>query len=210
MPPDSGGRAGHFPPSGHERHTSTAAPSAGPAPDLNGKGLPDLRGMAAVVMGVSGSGKTVLAQRLSAALGLPYAEADEFHSPECIAAMAGGTALTDEDRLPWLGRLRDWMGRPEQAGGGVVTCSALKRSYRDVLRQAPVRVVFLHVVAAAGPIETRMRSREHFMPAALLPSQLAALEPLGPDEDGVELPNDATLEDLTARALQALRTLTAR
>ena len=190
------------------------ARSAGPAPGPDATGrpaaLPDLRGVAAVVMGVSGSGKTVLAQRLSAALGLPYAEADEFHSPECIAAMAGGTALTDEDRLPWLGRLRDWMGRPEQAGGSVVTCSALKRSYRDVLREAPVRVVFLHVVAAAGPIETRMRSREHFMPAALLPSQLAALEPLQPDEVGVQLSNDATLEDLTARALDALRVLAAR
>lgn len=167
-------------------------------------GLPGMTGVAAVIMGVSGSGKTALAERLSAALGLPYAEADEFHAPEAIAKMAGGTPLTDEDRWPWLRRMRDWMGEPAQATGSIVTCSALKRSYRDVLREAPVRVVFLHVAAEVEEVEERMLAREHFMPASLLPSQLATLEPLEADEDGAVLHNGSTLEDLTERALRVL------
>lgn len=99
--------------------------------------LPDLTGTAVVVMGVSGSGKTALALRLMDVLQLPYAEADEFHSAEAIAKMRGGTPLTDEDRWPWLCRLRSWMSEPTQSGGCIVTCSALRRSYRDLLSDAP-------------------------------------------------------------------------
>lgn len=166
--------------------------------------LPDLTGTAVVVMGVSGSGKTALALRLMDVLQLPYAEADEFHSAEAIEKMRGGTPLTDEDRWPWLRRLRAWMSEPAQAGGCIVTCSALKRSYRDLLSDAPVRVRFLHVQAETTDIQDRMAERHHFMPPALLASQVATLEPLQPDEDGVLLRNDATLADLTERALRAL------
>lgn len=166
--------------------------------------VPDLAGTAVVVMGASGSGKTVLAMRLAEALGVPYAEADDFHSAEAVAKMAGGTPLTDKDRWPWLRRIRDWMSESPQARGAVVTCSALKHSYRDLLSEAPVRVRFLHVDAPEDVIRQRMARRRHFMPPALLASQFATLEPLQPDEDGAVLPNDSTMEDLTERALRAL------
>lgn len=166
--------------------------------------VPDLAGTAVVVMGASGSGKTVLALRLAEALGVPYAEADDFHSAEAIAKMAGGTPLTDEDRWPWLRRIRDWMSERPQGRGAVVTCSALKRSYRDLLSAAPVRVRFLHVDAPEEVVRERMELRRHFMPPSLLASQFATLEPLQPDEDGVVLPNRGTMEELTERALRAL------
>ena len=165
---------------------------------------PDLAGTALVVMGASGSGKTVLALRLAEALGVPYAEADDFHSAEAVATMAGGTPLTDEDRWPWLRRLRDWMSERAQARGAVVTCSALKRSYRDLLSAAPVRVRFLYVTAPEELVRSRMAARVHFMPPSLLDSLLATLEPLQPDEDGVVLANDSSLDDLVERALHAL------
>ena len=171
--------------------------------------LPRLRGTAVVVMGISGSGKSVLALRLAEVLGVPCAEADDFHSAEAVAKMHGGTPLTDEDRWPWLERIRTWLGEPGQAEGCIVTCSALKRSYRDLLCTAPLRVVFLHVDADLARIEERMALRRHFMPPSLLPSQAAALEPLEADEDGFVLCNDSTCEDLTERALRALVARTA-
>lgn len=155
-----------------------------------------------VVMGVSGSGKSTLAEALAAELKLPMAEADEFHPPENIAKMASQTPLTDEDRWPWLEALRDWMSA-RAVTGSVITCSALRRSYRDLLRTAQGRVVFLHVDVEIPRLSTRLAHRSgHFMPAALLESQLHTLEPLDPDEDGVALPNDTTIDDL----LQAART----
>lgn len=166
--------------------------------------VPDLAGSAVVVMGTSGSGKTVLAMRLAEALGVPYAEADDFHSAEAVAKMAGGTPLTDKDRWPWLRRIRDWIAEHAPAEGAVLTCSALKRSYRDFLSEAPVRVRFLHLAAKDGVVHRRMVSRTHFMPPALLASQVATLEPLQPDEDGVVLINDSTLEALMERAVRAL------
>ena len=149
--------------------------------------LPNLTGTAVVVMGVSGSGKTALALRLMDVLQLPYAEADEFHSAEAIAKMRGGTSLTDEGRWPWLRRLRSWMSEPGQSGGCIVTCSALRRSYRDLLSDAPGRTRFLRVEAATVDIQDRMAERHRFMQPALLASQVATLEPLQLDEDGVLL-----------------------
>lgn len=166
--------------------------------------VPDLAGTAVAVMGVSGSGKTVLALRLAAALGVPFAEADEFHSPEAVAKMAGGTPLTDADRLPWLHRIRDWTAGAAAERGAIVTCSALKRSYRDLLRDGPARVVFLHVDAPQSEIRDRMARRRHYMPPTLLHSQAATLEPLEADEPGAVLANDSTVEDLTERALRVL------
>lgn len=155
-----------------------------------------------VLMGISGSGKTVLAERLAARLGVPYAEADEFHPPANIAKMSSGTPLTDEDRWPWLESMRAWMDLEANSGGTVSTCSALKRSYRDLLRGAAGRVVFLHVLAEPGVITERMQARtDHFMPASLLPSQLATLEVLAEDEDGRVLENSGSVDELVERAL---------
>ncbi|MDQ4502882.1 gluconokinase [Sinomonas sp. ASV322] len=133
-----------------------------------------------VVMGVAGSGKTTVAAALADRLGWVLAEADEFHPPANIAKMASGVPLTDEDRWPWLRSIRDWM--TEQARGGrstVLTCSALKHTYRELLAEAEGRVVFAHLDGSPELLAERMSGRSgHFMPTTLLPSQLATLEPL--------------------------------
>jgi gluconokinase len=140
-----------------------------------------------VVMGVSGSGKSTVAGALAGRLGWPMAEADEFHPAANIAKMSAGTPLTDADRAPWLAAIRDWITDRAAAGEStVVTCSALKHAYRDVLREAGARVRFLHLRGAAEVIGERMRYRSgHFMPPSLLRSQFDTLEPLRSDEDGV-------------------------
>ena len=159
-----------------------------------------------VVMGVSGSGKTTVARQLAEHLGWVFAEADEFHSPASVAKMASGVPLDDEDRWPWLADLRDWMDDRAADGRDVVlTCSALKRSYRDVLRGAAPRVRFLHLTADPAVLTERMGSRSgHYMPASLLASQLAALQPLEPDEDGVAVDVDASVADVVRRSAAAL------
>ncbi|GAA1132403.1 gluconokinase [Citricoccus alkalitolerans] len=155
-----------------------------------------------VLMGISGSGKTTLAERLAEELNRSYAEADEFHPRANIDKMASGTPLTDEDRGPWLESIRDWMDAATNAGGTIVTCSALRRTYRDLLRQASGRVIFLHVTCDPAVITDRMEHRlGHFMPAALVPSQLATLEGLGADEDGAELVNSGSVDELVDQAL---------
>ncbi len=159
-----------------------------------------------VVMGVAGSGKTTLATLLRQRLGWPYAEADEFHPPANITKMTTGTPLTDEDRWPWLDAIRDWLTAQTHAGqSSIVTCSALKRVYRDVLRSAEGRVRFVHLTAPPELIERRMAHRSgHFMPSTLLPSQLATLEPLAEEEQGVTVVVDvppAAVADRTLRAL---------
>jgi gluconokinase len=147
-----------------------------------------------VVMGVAGSGKTTIATMLGARLGVGYAEADRFHSEENIVKMSAGIALTDADRAPWLEAIRDWLSAEADAGRpGVVTCSALKRSYRDVLRDARGDVWFVHLTGSPEILAERMGHRTgHFMPTSLLPSQLATLEPLADDEDGMTIDVSAT------------------
>jgi carbohydrate kinase (thermoresistant glucokinase family) len=154
-------------------------------------------------MGVTGSGKSTVAGLLSGRLGWALAEGDDLHPPANIAKMAAGHPLSDDDRWPWLQRVRDWIdaqvadGRP-----GIITCSALKQAYRDVLRDP--HVVFVHLVGSRDVLAGRLAARHgHFMPAQLLDSQLADLEPLGPDEQAVTVdiesrsPADlaATIED---------------
>ncbi len=157
-----------------------------------------------VVMGVAGSGKTTVAAILGERLGWPLAEADEFHSPENVAKMSAGTPLTDEDRQPWLAAIRDWISGTD--GNSVVTCSALRRAYRDVLRQADARVRFVHLDGTRDEIAERMSARtDHFMPLGLLDSQLATLEPLEPDEDAVVVPIEGTPEQIAQTALDALK-----
>jgi gluconokinase len=159
-----------------------------------------------VVMGVSGVGKTTVAQGMSTILGWTFAEGDAFHSEANVAKMASGHPLTDEDRWPWLRSIGEWMSREIAAGrSAVVTCSALRRVYRDLLREGRPEVVFCHLVAGEALIGGRMSHRtDHYMPPSLLPSQLAALEPLEPDEPGVEVPVEGEADEVIARALAAL------
>ncbi|CAL9392287.1 gluconate kinase [Streptomyces sp. DH-12] len=160
-----------------------------------------------VVMGVAGTGKTTIGPLLAARLGVPYAEGDDFHPQSNIAKMSAGTPLTDDDRWPWLDAIGDWaQGR---AGlGGVVSCSALKRSYRDRLRAAAPGVVFVHLTGDRALVEDRMSQRQgHFMPTALLDSQFATLQPLEPDETGIAVDVAGSPEEITERAAAALTSL---
>jgi gluconokinase len=160
-----------------------------------------------VVMGVAGTGKTTIGPLVADALGVPYAEGDDFHPPANIAKMSAGIPLDDADRGPWLDAIGDWAhGR---AGlGGVVSSSALKRAYRDRLRAAAPGVVFLHLTGDRELIAARMAERKgHFMPTALLDSQFATLEPLQADEAGVAVDVLGTPHEITERAVAALRGL---
>ncbi|MEO7129762.1 MAG: gluconokinase [Dermatophilaceae bacterium] len=169
-----------------------AAPS--PAPDI------------VIVMGVSGSGKTTVAEGVAAAMGWDFAEGDDFHSAANVAKMHSGHPLTDDDRWPWLESIGDWISA-KVAGGesAVVTCSALRRAYRDLLRQGRPAVRFLHVTAPSELIEDRMEHRSgHYMPASLLPSQLNTLEPLEPDEPGAVVTAYGTPDQVLHSAMEAL------
>ena len=158
-----------------------------------------------VVMGVSGTGKTTVGPLLAEALGVPYAEADDFHPPANIAKMSAGTPLGDEDRRPWLDAIGGW-AHDHIAHGGVVSCSALKRSYRDRLRAAEPGVVFLHLTGERKLIADRMQERKgHFFSGAMLDSQLATLEPLQGDENGVAVDIAPGPETITEQAVAALR-----
>lgn len=159
-----------------------------------------------VVMGVSGAGKSTVAGLLAERLGWRLAEADEFHPEANIAKMSAGTPLTDADRRPWLRAIRDWIGERDTAGEHtVVTCSALKRSYRDVLREAPAHVRFVFLRGTADVVGGRLAGRSgHFMPPALLASQLGDLQPLADDEDGITVDVTATPEHIVDAAIAAL------
>jgi len=119
-----------------------------------------------VVMGVSGSGKSTVGAALAQRLRVPYGDADDFHPPENIAKMTAGEALDDDDRRPWLEAIGRWLAEHDE---GVVTCSALKRSYRDLLREHRPDVVFVHLHGDREVIARRQATRPgHFMPASLL------------------------------------------
>ncbi|GAA3337709.1 gluconokinase [Curtobacterium pusillum] len=157
-----------------------------------------------VVMGVSGSGKSTVAAMVAEQLGWDFAEGDAMHPQANVDKMHAGTPLTDEDRWPWLDVIAAWIRSHLDAGTpGVVTCSALKRSYRDVLR-AP-GVVFVHVAGSGDLIEDRMSQRTgHYMPTSLLASQLATLEPPQPDEAHVTIAADRTPEQESAEVVERL------
>ena len=159
-----------------------------------------------VFMGVAGSGKTTIGAQFARARDLPFVEGDDLHSPENRRRMAMGVPLTDDDRRPWLRAIATRLHDAHRGGHGlVVACSALKRSYRDLLRTegAPdVRFVFLR--GKRPLLDERLAARRgHFMPASLLESQLAALEEPAPDEDAwvydVSQPPEAILGDLLRR-----------
>lgn len=164
------------------------------------------RASAIVVMGPSGVGKTTVAEGIAQALGRPFAEADEFHSAEAVAKMRGGTPLTDADRWPWLARIRDWITAQAAAGTStVLTCSALKRSYRDVLREAEADVRFVFLTGDPELIAERIGARQgHYMPPSLLASQLADLEALDDDEPGVCVDVAGTPDEIVRDALRQL------
>lgn len=154
-----------------------------------------------VVMGVSGTGKTTVGSRLAERLGLPFAEGDDFHSDEARRKMASGTPLTDDDRWPWLRRLRGWMDIQNSSGGHgcVVSCSALRRAYRDVLRVSPGSVYFCDLEADEQTLRSRMTHRPgHYMPVSLLKSQLATLEPLQAGELGLSVPATGAPQETVA------------
>ncbi len=136
-----------------------------------------------VIMGVSGSGKTTVAALLAGQLGWDLSEGDDMHPEANVEKMRAGHPLTDDDRWPWLETVASWIAEHTMAGvPGIITCSALKRIYRDVLRGN--HVVFVHLVGSRDQIGRRMAARQgHYMPAALLDSQIATLEPPGPDEN---------------------------
>jgi gluconokinase len=144
-------------------------------------------------MGVSGSGKSTVGAAIAQRLRVPFADADDFHPPANIAKMTAGQALDDDDRHPWLDAIGQWLdAHPD---GGVMSCSALKRTYRDQLRRHAPGVRFLHLEGNPEVIARRQASRPgHFMPASLLTSQFATLEALEPDEHGEVIDVDQSVD----------------
>ncbi|WP_338767974.1 gluconokinase [Massilia sp. METH4] len=142
-----------------------------------------------VVMGVAGCGKSSVGAALAERLGVRYVEGDRYHSPENVAKMSAGVPLTDGDRLHWLASLQGEIRDAAQRGEGIVVgCSALKRRYRDLLREGVPNLRFAHLAGSRDLIAERMAARTgHYMPLSLLDSQFATLEPLQPDEAGITL-----------------------
>lgn len=149
-----------------------------------------------VVMGVSGSGKSTVGAALAQRLRVPFADADDFHPPANIAKMTAGQPLDDDDRHPWLEAIGEWLAQHSGAGG-VMSCSALKRKYRDQLRGHCPETTFVHLSGTPDVIGKRQASRPgHFMPASLLASQFATLEPLGSDESGITIDVDQDIDSI--------------
>ena len=161
---------------------------------------------AIVVMGVAGVGKTSVGRALADALGWRFEDGDDYHGDANRAKMAAGTPLTDEDRWPWLERLHTLLDEAIDSGEGLVlACSALRRAYRERLGEGDPRLAFLFLDGEREVIEARLAERSgHYMPAALLDSQLATLER---PEDAVRITVDASLDHVITTALDALHRL---
>lgn len=169
------------------QHVSNSRPSPGPV----------------VVMGVSGCGKSSVGERIARHMGCPFVEGDSLHSPENVRKMNSGIPLEDADRWPWL----DAVGRRLATTGDiVVSCSALKRSYRDQLRKAAGRpMTFIFLEGTRALLAKRMAARiNHYMPPSLLDSQLATLEAPGEESDVITIDIDQSLDHIVERALTAL------
>jgi len=140
-----------------------------------------------VLMGVSGCGKSTVGERLAAQLGWRFVEGDSLHPSENVAKMAAGQALNDEDRAGWLATLADVLAQAREAGQGlVISCSALKRAYRDRLRLGDPNTLFVHLDGSQAMIAERIAARTHlYMPASLLESQFASLQPPESDEQAL-------------------------
>ena len=155
------------------------------------------------VMGVTGAGKTTIAQALAAALDVAYIDADDLHSASNVKKMFAGAPLDDEDRRPWLELVGYALaGRLE---GAVVACSALKRRYRDALREHAPALFFVHLAPAPTVLEARLTARtDHFMPPSLLASQLDALEPLDEGEAGITIEATGSVDELVSAIVARL------
>ena len=153
-----------------------------------------------VVMGVSGSGKSTIGVLIANALGVPFVDADGLHPVANIEKMAAGTPLTDEDRWPWLAVVGRVLAEAE--AGTVVACSALRRVYRDAIVAEAPGTLFVHLDGTKEVLTSRLEGRsDHFMPPALLDSQLKTLEPLGADEPGIVLDIAADVPTIIAAAV---------
>lgn len=183
-------------PTVHPHPVSGTTASGGPGPATT----------TLVVAGVSGSGKSTVARALAARTGWAFAEGDDLHPEANRRKMAAGIPLDDADRQPWLERVAGWIGDRERAGeSGIVTCSALRRRYRDLLRDGHPSVRFALLRADTDVLGARLRARTgHFMPASLLDSQLATLEPLDADEPGTTHPADDPVGVLVTAVLATL------
>ena len=159
-------------------------------------------------MGVTGSGKTTVARAVAADFGWDFADADDLHPAANIAKMSAGVALTDEDRWPWLDAVGEWLAGRD---GGVIACSALRRVYRDRLREAAPGTVFIHLAAQQSVlterVALRLEAEGHFAGPALLATQFATLEPLGFDEPGGTV--DVSDTDAHGASLEAIDIVTA-
>lgn len=194
-PPPGRPKERSLPLGGKARSAPGAPAAAAPAPP------PHL-----VVMGVSGCGKTSVARLVAQALGIEFIEGDELHPPRNVALMAAGTPLTDADRADWLATIAHRLGQAHAAGHGlVVSCSALKRRYRDVLRASCPGLRFVHLQGSAALLHQRMSARTgHYMPPSLLDSQLATLEPPTADEDAISVDISPSPDQVAATVLARL------
>ena len=155
------------------------------------------------VMGVSGAGKSRIGSSVASQLGLPFIDADDLHPAANKAKMAEGRPLDDSDRWPWLDAVAD---AAAAAGEAVVACSALRRRYRERLLAGVAGAVFVQLDVSRAELEHRLTQRAHeFMPPALLDSQLATLEPLAPDENGVRIDADRTAEEVATTIADYMR-----
>lgn len=159
-----------------------------------------------VVMGVSGCGKSTVASALARALGVPMLEGDDWHAPGSVSKMAAGIPLTDVDRIGWLECLAQQLAQKVRLRSGcVLACSALRRSYRDTLREGAPDLLLLHLQGARAVLEERIHARRgHYMPASLLDSQLATLESPQPGENALMVAMDQPVERIVATTLRAL------
>ena len=158
-----------------------------------------------VFMGVSGSGKSTVARAVQERLGWEFAEGDDFHPPENVKKMSEGTPLTDADRCGWLESLAEWTAERDARGEPtLIACSALRKAYRDVLRRGGEGTFFVHATGDKHMLLDRMNARDHFMPPTLLESQLDTLEPLQPDEHGMDVDPALPVEQIVAAVLARL------
>ncbi|MEF2975983.1 gluconokinase [Subtercola sp. YIM 133946] len=157
-----------------------------------------------IVAGVTGAGKSTIGTALAVKLGVPFIDADALHPPANISKMASGHPLTDDDRLPWLETIGRTLGEHSDTGL-VVACSSLKRTYRDLIRSLAPRTFFVVLTGPRELIAARLAARtDHFMPPALLDSQLAAFEPLTPDERGTDLDIDIDINTIVDTGVAAV------
>lgn len=160
-----------------------------------------------IIMGVAGCGKSAVAEGLAARLGWPFQDGDSFHPAANVAKMASGQPLNDEDRWPWLGIIAAWIDAQRQQGkSAIVTCSSLKKSYRAALLDGHADVTFVYLKGSLELLTARINARKgHFMPPALLQSQLATLEEPSGDEPAITVSIDAAPEKIIADILSALK-----